>query len=69
MMRSCDSIGPFGKTTLRGLFDGTAHSGRRRRKSIVKVVRGYLEQAGYQVLTAADGETRCTCCAANAPTW
>ena len=26
-------------------------------KSIVKVVRGYLEQAGYQVLTAADGET------------
>ena len=26
-------------------------------KSIVKVVRGYLEQAGYQVLTASDGET------------
>ena len=26
-------------------------------KSIVKVVRGYLEQAGYQVLTAGDGET------------
>jgi len=26
-------------------------------KSIVKVVRGYLEQAGYAVLTAADGET------------
>ena len=26
-------------------------------KAIVKVVRGYLEQAGYQVLTAADGET------------
>jgi two-component system alkaline phosphatase synthesis response regulator PhoP len=26
-------------------------------KSIVKVVRGYLEQAGYQVLTAADGES------------
>jgi DNA-binding response OmpR family regulator len=26
-------------------------------KSIVKVVRGYLEQAGYQVLTATDGET------------
>jgi two-component system alkaline phosphatase synthesis response regulator PhoP len=25
--------------------------------SIVKVVRGYLEQAGYQVLTAFDGET------------
>ena len=26
-------------------------------KSIVKVVRAYLEQAGYQVLTAADGES------------
>jgi CheY-like chemotaxis protein len=26
-------------------------------KSIVKVVRGYLEQAGNAVLTAADGET------------
>jgi two-component system alkaline phosphatase synthesis response regulator PhoP len=26
-------------------------------KSIVKVVRGYLEQAGYQVLTAGDGDT------------
>jgi two-component system alkaline phosphatase synthesis response regulator PhoP len=26
-------------------------------KSIVKVVRGYLEQAGYQVLAAGDGET------------
>ena len=26
-------------------------------KSIVKVVRGYLEQAGYQVFTAGDGET------------
>jgi two-component system alkaline phosphatase synthesis response regulator PhoP len=26
-------------------------------KSIVKIVRGYLEQAGYAVLTAADGET------------
>ena len=25
--------------------------------SIVKVVRGYLEQSGYQVLSAADGET------------
>ena len=25
-------------------------------KSIVKVVRAYLEQSGYQVLTAADGE-------------
>ena len=26
-------------------------------KSIIKVLRGYLEQSGYQVLTAADGET------------
>lgn len=26
-------------------------------KSIVKIVRGYLEQANYQVLTAYDGET------------
>ncbi len=26
-------------------------------RSIVKVLRGYLEQAGYQVLTAGDGET------------
>ena len=26
-------------------------------KSIVRVLRGYLEQSGYQVLTAADGET------------
>jgi two-component system alkaline phosphatase synthesis response regulator PhoP len=26
-------------------------------KSIIRVVRGYLEQAGYQVLTATDGET------------
>lgn len=26
-------------------------------KSIIKIVRGYLEQAGYQVLTATDGET------------
>lgn len=26
-------------------------------KSILRVVRGYLEQAGYQVLTAGDGET------------
>jgi two-component system alkaline phosphatase synthesis response regulator PhoP len=26
-------------------------------KSIVKVVRAYLEQSGYQVLTAADGES------------
>jgi two-component system alkaline phosphatase synthesis response regulator PhoP len=26
-------------------------------RSIVKVLRGYLEQAGYEVLTAGDGET------------
>ncbi len=26
-------------------------------RSIIKVLRGYLEQAGYQVLTAGDGET------------
>ena len=26
-------------------------------KSIVRVLRGYLEQSGYQVLTAADGES------------
>jgi two-component system alkaline phosphatase synthesis response regulator PhoP len=26
-------------------------------RSIVRVLRGYLEQAGYQVLTAGDGET------------
>lgn len=26
-------------------------------RSIIKVLRGYLEQAGYQVLTAEDGET------------
>ena len=26
-------------------------------KSIVRVLRGYLEQSGYQVLTAVDGET------------
>jgi two-component system alkaline phosphatase synthesis response regulator PhoP len=25
-------------------------------RSIIKVLRGYLEQAGYSVLTAADGE-------------
>ncbi len=25
-------------------------------KSIIKVVRAYLEQSGYQVLTAGDGE-------------
>ncbi|MCU0502606.1 MAG: response regulator, partial [Anaerolineae bacterium] len=26
-------------------------------KSIVKVLRGYLEQSGYEVLNAPDGET------------
>ena len=26
-------------------------------KSIDKIVRGYLEQAGFEVLTAYDGET------------
>ena len=38
-------------------------------KSIVKVLRGYLEQSGYQVLSASTAKRRCTCCAANAPTW
>jgi CheY-like chemotaxis protein len=38
-------------------------------KSIIKVLRGYLEQSGYQVLNAVDARPRCTCCAASGQTW
>jgi two-component system alkaline phosphatase synthesis response regulator PhoP len=41
-------IGPMGKQRILVVDDD---------KSIVKVVRGYLEQAGYEVLVAYDGES------------
>ena len=38
-------------------------------KQIVRLVRAYLEQAGFQVFTAYDGGTLCTSSAASAPIW